>query len=303
MRLPEKKRPGQPVLASDWNLLLDAIAARTPRPSPGLELVQGSGGFAYRLRPTAGDEGGAAAPHPFQILGSLDGSGNPRVSINYGQITGWSLHANAAGTSPMLQAVHVDFLVGGSYAANHPTLTTVGYIGLTANTPYGVWLRASQATGTRVDLDGGGGRGWDKLYTAVATDWQVVVDSTDTGQTDKASDTDYVWYYLGRVSYDKPGAEPGTFAVLQYQRTDLNVPFGTMPAITPSLDEGNSLSTSPTDGLLFVPPIVSADAGNDLGLGSDGGVYYEEPTIVSGDPGNDISPGSDGGAFYQDPGP
>ena len=47
MRLPQKKKPGDPVLASDWNLLLEAIAARTPRPGAGLELTSSSGGFAY----------------------------------------------------------------------------------------------------------------------------------------------------------------------------------------------------------------------------------------------------------------
>ena len=46
-RLPEKKKPGDPVLAADWNSLLDAIAARTPRPGAGLELIASSGGFAY----------------------------------------------------------------------------------------------------------------------------------------------------------------------------------------------------------------------------------------------------------------
>ena len=75
MRLPEKKRPGNPVLASDWNLLLEAIAARTPRPSPGLELVHSSGGFIYRLRPVAG--GGATVPGepcPFgEIITWVDG--------------------------------------------------------------------------------------------------------------------------------------------------------------------------------------------------------------------------------------
>lgn len=46
-RLPQKKKPGDPVLAEDWNTLLDAIAARTPRPGTGLELIASSGGFAY----------------------------------------------------------------------------------------------------------------------------------------------------------------------------------------------------------------------------------------------------------------
>lgn len=47
MRIPQKKKPRDPVLAADWNMLLDAISARTPMPGAGLELIASSGGFAY----------------------------------------------------------------------------------------------------------------------------------------------------------------------------------------------------------------------------------------------------------------
>ena len=103
MRLPDKKRPGNPVLASDWNLLLDAIAARTPRPSPGLELVQSSGGFAYRMRPAAGGSGAGATtcraffatevrnvgevPHLFLVTGQvMGGEGNLTPEIDLGAV-------------------------------------------------------------------------------------------------------------------------------------------------------------------------------------------------------------------------
>lgn len=52
-RLPQKKKPGDPILAEDWNTLLDAIAARTPRSGTGLELIASSGGFAYSQPSTA----------------------------------------------------------------------------------------------------------------------------------------------------------------------------------------------------------------------------------------------------------
>ena len=54
MRLPLKKKPGDPVLATDWNLLLDALAARSPKPGSGLELISSSGGFAYSMPPGLG---------------------------------------------------------------------------------------------------------------------------------------------------------------------------------------------------------------------------------------------------------
>ena len=50
MNPPPKKRPGQPVLAADWNTIIDALAARTPRPGNGLELVSTPSGFTFRTR-------------------------------------------------------------------------------------------------------------------------------------------------------------------------------------------------------------------------------------------------------------
>lgn len=68
MRLPSKKRPGNPILASDWNLVIDALEARTPRPGPGTELVSSSAGFTYRVRPPAAGAGARAVP--LTILGA-----------------------------------------------------------------------------------------------------------------------------------------------------------------------------------------------------------------------------------------
>ena len=73
MRLPPKKRPGNPILASDWNTLIEALEARTPRPSAGLDLISVSGGFAYRVRQMGG--GSATIPgEPFaEIITWKDG--------------------------------------------------------------------------------------------------------------------------------------------------------------------------------------------------------------------------------------
>ena len=65
MRLPPKKRPGNPILASDWNTMVDALAARTPRPSAGMEIVSTSGGFSYRARQAAASTGAALSDCPF----------------------------------------------------------------------------------------------------------------------------------------------------------------------------------------------------------------------------------------------
>ncbi|MCX6866619.1 MAG: hypothetical protein NTV46_10460 [Verrucomicrobia bacterium] len=79
MRLPEKKKPGDPVLAADWNLLLEAIEARTPRSGAGLELVSSSGGFAYSAPSPKGElghlppYGAQTGRHPYWM--KIEGNG------------------------------------------------------------------------------------------------------------------------------------------------------------------------------------------------------------------------------------
>jgi hypothetical protein len=84
MRLPQKKKPGDPVLASDWNILLDAIAARTPRPGTGLELIASSGGFAYS-RPGPGLANTPNLP-PFAVIGIEKDSSSYLVTIKEGWV-------------------------------------------------------------------------------------------------------------------------------------------------------------------------------------------------------------------------
>lgn len=113
MRLPSHKRPGNPVLARDWNLLLDAIAARTPRPSPGMELVFSSNGFVYRSRPRAGGSSTTQCV-PLKILGGRPAyisapteppaGANKRYYIEWGTVndvvaSNWDDHFDVASTT------------------------------------------------------------------------------------------------------------------------------------------------------------------------------------------------------------
>ncbi|MEI7815163.1 MAG: hypothetical protein WCJ13_10285 [Coriobacteriia bacterium] len=84
MRLPQKKKPGDPVLAADWNLLLEAIEARTPRSGAGLELMSSSGGFCYSVPPAMAD-----APKglpAFSVIGIARDGGNYQVTIREGWV-------------------------------------------------------------------------------------------------------------------------------------------------------------------------------------------------------------------------
>ena len=84
MRLPERKNPGDPVLASDWNRLLEAIAARTPRPGTGLELIASSGGFAYS-RPGPPIVPPPSLP-PFAVIGIEKSGDNFLVTVKEGWV-------------------------------------------------------------------------------------------------------------------------------------------------------------------------------------------------------------------------
>jgi len=111
MRLPQKKKPGDPVLASDWNLLLDAVAARTPRSGAGLELIASSGGFAYSSTAPV------FAPHaglpPFSVIGIEKDPSSYLVTVK----EGWVIERRPkSGDSP---AVHFQMPTHGGVRLDH----------------------------------------------------------------------------------------------------------------------------------------------------------------------------------------
>jgi hypothetical protein len=65
--LPKKRNPKEPVLAKDWNMMIDAIEARTPQRCEGMELYRDRRGFFYRAK-NASVAGGK--PVPLTIVGS-----------------------------------------------------------------------------------------------------------------------------------------------------------------------------------------------------------------------------------------
>ena len=84
MRLPQKKKPGDPVLATDWNLLLDAVAARTPCPGNGLQFVASSGGFSYSSPPPKGEL--SKGQPPFSVIAIARYGSNYKVTIKEGWV-------------------------------------------------------------------------------------------------------------------------------------------------------------------------------------------------------------------------
>ena len=86
MRLPPKKRPGNPILASDWNTLIEAIEARTPRPGPGTELVWSSGGFSFRSRNTAASGGGTSCGNLAVFSKTPEGQTTKHLFVGIGSV-------------------------------------------------------------------------------------------------------------------------------------------------------------------------------------------------------------------------
>ena len=80
----DAKEPARGSLGAVTATVLSAIAARTPRPGAGLELIASSGGFAYS-RPSPGSAPHAGLP-PFSVIGIEKGTGGYLVTIKEGWV-------------------------------------------------------------------------------------------------------------------------------------------------------------------------------------------------------------------------
>lgn len=85
MRLPAKKRPGNPVLASDWNLMIDALQARTPMPAHNAELVASTCGFTYRFRQSS-SQSAVQSGQPFAEIISWNEGNTRKTGIRGGAV-------------------------------------------------------------------------------------------------------------------------------------------------------------------------------------------------------------------------
>jgi hypothetical protein len=163
-----------------------------------------------------------------------------------------------------------------TYLKNDPFYTTpVGYFVGAVSTSYGVWLKVARNAFGSLNSPAGSAEPYTTVdYSSFITGSEILVTSSFTDPTATPTyDSDFAHIYLGKVTYDSGGAP----TVIQFRRSDV---------IT-------SLASWPTN---FT--IVSADAGNQISTGTDGGAYG---VIISTDAGNDISAGADDGAYYNAP--
>lgn len=212
--------------------------------------------------------------HPFKIVAVTEES-ELRIYVCFGVVT--YMIWNTA-EEPIYKDGQVYFAQspGLTYLKNDPFYTTpVGYFVGAVSTSYGVWLKVARNAFGSLNSPAGSAEPYTTVdYSSFITGSEILVTSSFTDPTATPTyDSDFAHIYLGKVTYDSAGAP----TVIQFRRSDV---------IT-------SLASWPTN---FT--IVSADAGNQISTGTDGGAYG---VIISTDAGNDISAGADDGAYYNAP--
>jgi len=265
IQLPDLIRAGDPITAKWANGIRSALQRlrdRTP-------IITGA------------NLGGSVYNHPWKIItatATVDDAPEYRIYVYHGAVTYQAWNDNEEpiykdGLVYFAQTPSISYLVSDPFNA-----TPVGYFVASVSTTYGVWLKVARNAIDGVDAPTGSTEPYAGIgFSSFITGSEILVDSTyNTPSNTPAYDDDFAHIFLGQVAYDGDGVA----TVKQFRRSDV---------VT-------SLTPWPTN---FT--IVSADAGNSLTEGSDGGAFYDAPPIVSADANNDITTGSDGGAYYDDP--
>lgn len=243
----KRKRGVIPLWA--WNALVEVVYSGLVVSGVGCRIIRNKAGTAIEVprRPWVPTGNAATVSHPFRMVPSLDQEGSPELAIEFGQITLWSMHKHATDDVPILQAVPQHFLVAGGFPYDNPQGNTpIGKLALDDGKTYGIWLRGKRAMGVGTTLKSGFGYGYTQIDTTNADDWQVLASYTATTQDSKTTEADYAWYFIGQASI-----EDGEWDIKQYLRSDLQVPFGTLPVVDVSLDADNALTMSTTDGKMY----------------------------------------------------
>ena len=212
--------------------------------------------------------------HPFKIVATTEES-ELRIYVCFGVVTYMIWNTDE---QPIYKDGQVYFAQtpGLTYLKNDPFYTTpIGYFVGAVSTSYGVWLKVARNAAGSLNSPAGSAEPYTTVdYSSFTTGSEILVTSSFTDPTATPTyDDDFAHIYLGKVTYDSVGAP----TVIQFRRSDV---------IT-------SLAAWPTN---FT--IVSADAGNQISTGTDGGAYG---VIISTDAGNDITAGADDGAYYNAP--
>jgi len=255
VKIPDKVSPGDEVKAADHNALIDAMRSVLAT----LPNITVKSGADIGVKP--GNHGGTVlflkrrprtpAPelHPFKIIVQTEEE-TIKCYVNYGQVfESWLRTWNTYPSDSDNQSQLVTVSIGSGALKNHPAGTAAGHIALSASYTYGIWLTGGYTTtGTSSDFfsSDATGRGYDKVdgYPLYLNNIIASADYVDPG--DKP-DNGRVWLYIGKVTVDSDGIPE----IVQWQKSDIILPFFMMPWVQPSTDSPNGLILG-NDGLPFV---------------------------------------------------
>jgi hypothetical protein len=200
--------------------------------------------------------GASGYNHPFQLIAGKDDDGDPVLYVRYGAFTVEKWGTAASGTT--LQCSALEFFAtinsGPLVSQANPigSISPPGRFSLDVSTDYGAWIVAETALNSRTAFTDGSVPKVMAIYDPI-----VIISETATAASDSNTLTStgtyegYAAWFLGSVSVDGDGA----VSLDQYRRSDITV----------------------VEPVWIHPVIVSADSGNDITAGSDGGAFYEEP--------------------------
>jgi hypothetical protein len=161
--------------------------------------------------------------------------------------------------------------IGGAALNNDPSGATAGFLTLSANTTYGIWLKGAytlqSASENFWNLSTTPGRSYKSVDEVSLSFDRIEAESSYTAPNTAPSNGE-VWLFLGSVTVDANKQA----SIVQWWKSDLLLQNYLMPNVTASTDSGNRLTTG-TDGLLFAKPVVSGDPGNTITTGTDGGAF------------------------------
>lgn len=263
--LPPITRAGQPVTAAWANQIRTALDRLKNR---------GTIDKSYPIIP--------GYVHPYKIFVNYT-SGSYEMQMQIGRFTTMRL-ASVSGIAKLIstdQYISYDTSAGAFLGDDFDT-SAPGAMYLSSSTTYGVWV-TSGVTETLGFGNPGLGQ-YDTIDDYKASGATVRVSSTYTVHTDALnlalslstgfSDGCTV-HYIGQIQTFSDGSS----IIKQWRKSDICVGNMVLPADL---------------------RIVSADSGNGIIEGSDGGAFRQGPTVSADSP-NDITVGTDGGAKYVTP--
>lgn len=210
--------------------------------------------------------------HPFKLF-AIDTATERRLYVGPGRVT--MMQWNNTPYPKMAECL-VSFNSGNLYNDSFGPLTSNGYLTLAASKTYGIWLEVEWTSASFSNIVSGSAvfnGAVNNIQARYGNTGGALIRTSETyteynqGTAFANSESQNAMIYIGKVVTDSDGI----VTISQYRRSDVVIPMSEV-----------------------VDPLVSADANNDIEIGTDGGLFLESP-FISADDDNAIDNGTDGG--------